>query len=201
MSDTFIPYGRQSIDENDIAAVLATLQSEFLTQGPKVPAFEQALCARCDATHAVAVNSATSALHIACLALGLKPGGLLWTVPNTFVASANCGLYCGAEVDFVDIDPQTWCLSTQSLADKLEKAARAKRLPDIVVAVDFAGQPCDRDALADLKAHYGFRLIADAAHALGAQWRGQPVGGAGPADITVFSFHPVKIIATGEGGM
>lgn len=201
MSESFIPYGRQTINQDDLEAVAAVLKSDFLTQGPQVPAFEQAVAAYVGAEYAVAVNSATAALHLACLALGLEPGGLLWTVPNTFVASANCGRYCGATVDFVDIDPATYCLSVAALEIKLAAAEGDGRLPDIVVAVDFAGQPADWDGLARLKARYGFALIADAAHTLGAEWRGNRVGSLSAADITVFSFHPVKIIASGEGGM
>lgn len=201
MSDDFIPYGRQSIDQQDIDAVVEVLKSDYLTQGPMVGRFEKAITDVTGAGQAVAVNSATSALHLACLALGLGPGGLLWTTPNTFVASANCGRYCGAEVDFVDIDPASYNMSTQALAEKLLAAEKQGRLPDIVVAVDFSGQPCDWDALGRLKDIYGFALIDDASHALGASWRGQAVGNLAAADITILSFHPVKIIATGEGGM
>jgi UDP-4-amino-4,6-dideoxy-N-acetyl-beta-L-altrosamine transaminase len=201
MSDDFIPYGRQSINQQDIDAVAEVLRSDFLTQGPKVPAFEKAIADYTGATYAVAVNSATSALHLACLALGLKPGGLLWTTPITFVASANCGRYCGADIDFVDIDSDTYNLSNKALERKLVQAKAAGRLPDIVVAVDFTGQPCDWAELTRLKAAYGFALIEDASHALGATWQGQKVGSVKGADITILSFHPVKIIATGEGGM
>ena len=196
-----IPYGRQDIREEDIAAVAAVLASDFLTQGPAVPAFEQAVADQVGAPHAVAVNSATSALHIACLALGLKPGGRVWTSPNTFVASANCALYCGASVDFVDIDPATWNLSPAALATKLEHAQAHDALPDIVVAVHFGGEPCDMEAIAALAQRYGFRVIEDASHAIGARYRCQPVGDCIHSDATVFSFHPVKIITTGEGGL
>lgn len=196
-----IPYSRQDINEEDVQAVLETLRSDWLTQGPAIEHFEQALCAHTGATHAVATASATAALHIACLALGLKAGGRLWTTPNTFVASANCGRYCGAQVDFVDIDPRSYNLDTQALAAKLADAARTNTLPDVVVAVDFAGQPCDWDALGKLKAQYGFRLIDDASHALGSTWDGHPIGNMPAADITVFSFHPVKMITTAEGGV
>jgi UDP-4-amino-4,6-dideoxy-N-acetyl-beta-L-altrosamine transaminase len=196
-----IPYGRQTISDADIAAVVEVLRSDFLTQGPLVPQFERAVIASCGATHAVAVNSATSALHIACLALGLGPDDLLWTVPNTFVASANCALYCGAKVDFVDIDPRTYNLSVDALAAKLAAAEVDGRLPRVVVAVDFAGQPCDLDSLARLARRYGFRVIEDASHAIGGSYRGSPVGCGHHSDITIFSFHPVKIVTTAEGGM
>ena len=196
-----IPYGRQAITEADIAAVTAVLRSDFLTQGPAVPRFEQAVAAYCGAAHGVAVNSATSALHLACLALGLGPGDWLWTSPNTFVASANCGRYCGARVDFVDIDPHTYNLDPASLAVKLEQAERQGRLPKVVVPVHFAGQPCDLAAIAALARRYGFRVIEDASHAIGGRYRGEPIGNGRHADITVFSFHPVKLITTGEGGL
>lgn len=196
-----IPYGRQEIGAADIDAVVAVLRSDFLTQGPAVPAFEQALAARVGATHAVAVNSATSALHVACLALGLGDGDLLWTVPNTFVASANCGRYCGAGVDFVDIDPDTWNISIPALRRKLQQAEAKRRLPKIVVPVHFAGQPTDQEAIWDLAQQYGFRVLEDASHAIGAERNGEAVGSCRWSDVTVFSFHPVKIITTGEGGM
>lgn len=196
-----IPYGRQDITQADIDAMVEVLRSDFLTQGPAVPRFEQAVAAYCGAHHAIAVNSATSALHIACLALGLGPGDWLWTSPITFVASANCGIYCGARVDFVDIDPRTYNLCPQTLARKLELAETAGRLPRIVVAVHLAGQPCDMAALRTLADRYGFHLIEDASHAIGGSYRGEPVGNCRFSDITVFSFHPVKLITTGEGGM
>lgn len=196
-----IPYGRQDITQADIDAVVEVLRSDFLTQGPAVPRFEQAVATYCGAHHAIAVNSATSALHIACLALGLGPGDWLWTSPITFVASANCGIYCGARVDFVDIDPRTYNLCPQTLARKLELAETAGRLPRIVVAVHLAGQPCDMAALRTLADRYGFHLIEDASHAIGGSYRGEPVGNCRFSDITVFSFHPVKLITTGEGGM
>lgn len=196
-----IPYGRQEITEADLAAVQAVLQSDWLTQGPAVPAFEAAVARRVGAAHAVAVNSATSALHLACLALDLGPGDLLWTSPITFVASANCARYCGAEVDFVDIDPHTRNLCPQALAEKLRIAEGQGRLPKIVVAVHFGGLACDMQALKALAGRYGFRLIEDASHAIGASVAGVPVGAGQASDITVFSFHPVKIITTGEGGM
>ena len=196
-----IPYGRQAITEDDIAAVTAVLRSDFLTQGPAVPRFEQTVAAYCGAAYGVAVNSATSALHLACLALGLGPGDWLWTSPNTFVASANCGRYCGARVDFVDIDPRTYNLDPAALAAKLEVAERQGRLPKAVVPVHFAGQPCDLVAIAALARRYGFRVIEDASHAIGGRYRGEPIGNGRHADITVFSFHPVKLITTGEGGL
>ncbi len=196
-----IPYGRQDVSAEDIAEVVAVLQSDFLTQGPAVERFEAAVAEACGARHAVAVNSATSALHLACRALDLGPGDRLWTTPNTFVASANCALYCGASVDFVDIDARTLNLSVDVLADKLDKAERDGRLPKFVVPVHFAGQPCDMAAIADLARRYGFRVVEDASHAIGARYRGEPVGTGRHADITVFSFHPVKIVTTGEGGV
>lgn len=196
-----IPYGRQDIDEADIEAVVSVLRSDFLTQGPAVPRFEQAVASRCGAKHAVAASSATSALHLACRALNLGPGDLMWTVPNTFVASANCGLYCGAEVDFVDIDPVSWNLSVSALRAKLAKAKSAKRLPKVVIPVHFSGQPTDQEAISQLAQEFGFKVIEDASHAIGASRHGEPVGSCRWSDITVFSFHPVKIITTAEGGM
>lgn len=196
-----IPYARQSIVEDDIAAVTAVLRSEFLTQGPVVPRFEAAIAHQVGAAHAVATNSATSALHLACLALGLGPGDRLWTTPITFVASANCARHCGAEVDFVDIDPRTYTLCPRALAAKLAQAAQTGQLPRIVVPVHLCGQPCDMAALGELAGRYGFRIVEDAAHALGARYRGEPVGNGRYSDITVFSFHPVKILTTAEGGM
>ncbi|WP_225772748.1 UDP-4-amino-4,6-dideoxy-N-acetyl-beta-L-altrosamine transaminase [Pseudomonas sp. Marseille-Q5115] len=196
-----IPYGRQSVDEADIEAVVQVLRSDWLTQGPAIERFEAAMATRCATDHGVMVCNATAALHIACLAAGLGPGDWLWTSPNTFLASANCGLYCGARVDFVDIDPLTWNLSAEALALKLEIAEREGRLPKVVVAVAFAGQSCDMAAIARLAERYGFTLIEDASHAVGAQYGGQPVGSGEFADMTVFSFHPVKIITTAEGGI
>jgi UDP-4-amino-4,6-dideoxy-N-acetyl-beta-L-altrosamine transaminase len=195
-----IPYGRQSIDAADEAAVLAALRSDFLTQGPAVPAFEASLREATGARHAVAVNSATSALHVACLALGLGPGKLLWTTPNTFVASANCGRLCGADVDFVDIDPGTLNLCPMALERKLQAADRAGRRPDVVVPVDFAGLPADMRAIRSLADRWGFRIIEDASHAIGASDAGTATGCGTTADITVLSFHPVKIVTTAEGG-
>jgi len=196
-----IPYARQDITQQDIDAVIEVLHSEYLTQGPAVPNFENAVSSYCGAKHAVAVNSATSALHIACLALGLEPGDWLWTSPITFVASANCGLYCGANVDFVDIDPITYNMSPQALVSKLERAERENKLPKVVVAVHFSGQPCDMSFIHTLSKRYGFKIIEDAAHAIGGEYLGEPIGSCRYSDVTVFSFHPVKIITTGEGGM
>lgn len=196
-----IPYGKQDISQADIDAVLEVLQSDFLTQGPKVPEFEARVANHVGAKHALAVNSATSALHIACLALGLGEGDWLWTTPITFVASANCGLYCGAKVDFVDIDPQTYNLCPNKLAEKLEQAKQENRLPKVLVAVHLCGQPCDMEAIHKLSQQYGFRIIEDASHAIGGKYRGEFIGNSRYSDITVFSFHPVKIVTTAEGGM
>lgn len=196
-----IRYGQQDITQADIEAVIAVMKSVNLTQGPTIPQFEQSVLAHCDAKHAVAVNSATSALHIACLALGLGPGDWLWTTPNTFVASANCALYCGAQVDFVDIDPRTYNLCPKALEAKLIEAEKLGRLPKIVVPVHFSGQPCEMVAIHALSKRYGFKIIEDAAHAIGGQYQGEPVGNCRYSDITIFSFHPVKIITTAEGGM
>jgi len=196
-----IPYGHQDVTQSDIDAVVDVLRSDFLTQGPAIPRFERGLAAATRAQHAVAVNSATSALHIACLALGLGPGDILWTVPNTFVASSNCALYCGASVDFVDIDPDTWNLSVVSLREKLEAARSAGRLPKVLVPVHFAGQPTEQGAIWELAREYGFRVLEDASHAVGASRSGEPVGSCRWSDITVLSFHPVKIITSGEGGV
>ena len=196
-----IPYGRQDITQEDLDGVLAVLTSDFLTQGPQVPAFEAALAAHVGAAYAVAVNSATSALHIACLALDLGPGDLLWTSPNTFVASANCALYCGADVDFVDIDPATFNMSVEALAEKLAQAETIGRLPKVVVPVAMCGQSCDMADIRALADKYGFKILEDASHAIGARYKGAFMGNGAYADITVFSFHPVKIITTAEGGM
>ncbi|AZD07047.1 DegT/DnrJ/EryC1/StrS aminotransferase [Pseudomonas chlororaphis] len=196
-----IPYGRQSLDQADIDAVVAVLRSDWLTQGPTIERFEQAMAAHCEAGHGVAVCNATAALHIACLAAGLGSGDRLWTTPNTFLASANCGRYCGAEVDFVDIDPHTWNMDVRALAHKLEAAERTGSLPKVVVAVAFSGQSCDMRAMAQLAQRYGFVLIEDASHAVGASYAGRPVGCGEFAAMTVFSFHPVKIITSAEGGM
>jgi len=196
-----IPYGKQQISDTDIHAVMKVLRSDFLTQGPVVPAFEAAVATHCLARHAVAVSNATAGLHLACLTLGLGPGDLLWTSPITFVASANCALYCGAQVDFVDIDPRTFNMCPVELEKKLVVAEREGRLPKIVVPVHMCGQPCDMQAIHALSLKYGFKIIEDASHAIGARYQGEPVGNCKYSDLTVFSFHPVKIITTGEGGM
>jgi len=196
-----IPYGRQDISQADIDAVVEVLHSDFLTQGPAVARFEGAVLAHTGASHALAMNSATSALHVACMALGLGPGDYLWTTPVTFVASANCALYCGAEVDFVDIDPRTYNLCPDALTRKLEAAEVGGRLPKIVVPVHLSGQPCDMKRLHALSQRYGFRLIEDASHAVGGTYLGEPIGNCRYSDICIFSFHPVKIITTAEGGM
>ena len=198
---SFIPYGRQDIGQADIDAVIAVLQSDFLTQGPAVPAFEKAVADYCDVQYAVAVNSATSALHIACLALGVGKGDIVWTTPITFVASANCALYCGATVDFVDIDPRTYNISLETLAEKLADAKKNDKLPKVLIPVHLCGQPCDMAGIYDLSQKYGFKIIEDASHAIGGKYKDEPVGNCRYSDITVFSFHPVKIITTGEGGM
>jgi UDP-4-amino-4,6-dideoxy-N-acetyl-beta-L-altrosamine transaminase len=196
-----IPCGRQTISEDDIEAVVEVLRSDFITQGPVVPRFEQAVADYCRVPHAVAVNSATSALHIACLALNVGPGDRVWTSPNTFVASANCARFCGAMVDFVDIDPGTFNMSTDALATKLAHAYTAGTLPKVVIPVHFAGLPCDMEKIHALARHYGFHVIEDASHALGARYRDSIIGDCRYSDIAVFSFHPVKIITTGEGGL
>ena len=196
-----IPYGRQSIDQSDIDAVVVALRSDHLTQGPAVPAFEAAVAGHCGVAHAVAVNSATSALHLACLALGVGERDIVWTSPITFVASANCARYCGASVDFVDIDPSTYNLSAAALERKLDGAEKLGRLPKVVIPVHMCGQSCDMAAIHALGRRYGFRIIEDASHAIGGKYQAMPVGRCKFSDITVFSFHPVKIITTGEGGM
>lgn len=196
-----IPYGRQDITQTDIDTVLEVLKSDFLTQGPMVPRFEQTVAQHVGACHALAVNSATSALHIACLALGLGPGDHLWTTPITFVASANCGLYCGARVDFVDIDPRSYNLCPKALECKLEQAEREGKLPKVVVAVHLCGQSCDMQAIHALAQRFGVNIIEDASHAIGGKYKGEFVGNCRYSDIAVFSFHPVKIITSAEGGM
>lgn len=201
MKKPTIPYGHQSISEDDIKAVEATLRSDWLTQGPAIESFEGAVAGYCGSRYAAAVNSATSALHIACLAAGLGPGDTLWTSPNTFVASANCALYCGAEVDFVDINPSTYNMDVDALAVKLRSAKQSGRLPKVVVPVHFAGQSCNMGPIAELAKQYGFAVIEDASHAVGGRYKDTVVGGCAYSDMTVFSFHPVKIITTGEGGM
>jgi UDP-4-amino-4,6-dideoxy-N-acetyl-beta-L-altrosamine transaminase len=196
-----IPYGKQDINQADIDSVIDVLQSDFLTQGPQVPLFEKKVSDYCDSEFGIAVNSATSALHIACLALGLGRGDYLWTSPNTFVASANCGLYCGAQVDFVDIDPLTYNLSPEELEKKLIQAKQNNKLPKIVIPVHFAGQSCDMQKIYSLSKEYGFKIIEDASHAIGGKYLDRVIGGCQYSDITVFSFHPVKIITTAEGGL
>ncbi len=195
-----IPYGKQDISQQDIDSVVDVLKSDFLTQGPQVPAFEKALTEHTGAQYALAVNSATSALHIACLALGLGEGDWLWTTPVTFVASANCGLYCGAKVDFVDIDSATYNMCPKKLEQKLITAKATGTLPKVVVPVHLCGQPCDMESIAKLAKEYGFKVIEDASHAIGGQYHEQPIGNCKYSDITVFSFHPVKIVTTAEGG-
>lgn len=195
-----IPYGRQTISAEDIESVVGVLKSDFLTQGPAIAAFEQSLTSYTGAQFAVAVNSATSALHIACMALDLGPQDVLWTSPNTFVASANCARYCGARVDFVDIDPQTYNISVEALARKLEKASTSGELPTVVVPVHFAGASCDMRGIRSLADRYGFKIVEDASHAVGGRYLHEPVGNCRYSDITVFSFHPVKIVTTAEGG-
>jgi UDP-4-amino-4,6-dideoxy-N-acetyl-beta-L-altrosamine transaminase len=201
MSTGFIPYGRQSIDDADVAAVVEVMRSDWLTQGPAIERFERSVADYTGARHACAVANATAALHLACLALGLGPGKRLWTSPNTFLASANCGRYCSAEVDFVDVDPRSYNLSVERLEEKLSRAARENRLPHVLVTVDFAGQPCEADRIAAIARQHGVRILEDASHAIGATWKGERIGSGRWADITVFSFHPVKIVTTGEGGV
>lgn len=196
-----IPYGHQDITQDDINEVIKILHSEFLTQGPVVNTFENQVAAHVGAKHAIAVNSATSALHIACLSLGLKEGDSLWTSPISFVASANCGLYCGAKIDFVDIDPNTYNLCPSALEQKLINAEKKGNLPKIIVAVHLCGQPCDMAAIHALSTKYGFKIIEDASHAIGGKYRSEYIGNCRYSDVTVFSFHPVKIITTAEGGM
>ena len=196
-----IPYGRQEITQEDIDAVVEVLKSDFLTQGPRVPEFENTVATHVSAKFGVAVNSATSALHIACAALGLGDGDWLWTSPVTFVASANCGLYCGAKVDFVDIDPRTYNLCPDAIERKLEQAREQDRLPKVVVPVHLCGQPCDMERIKALSERYGFRIVEDASHAIGGKYQGEFIGSGRYSDITVFSFHPVKIVTTAEGGM
>ncbi|MEO7300896.1 MAG: UDP-4-amino-4,6-dideoxy-N-acetyl-beta-L-altrosamine transaminase [Verrucomicrobiota bacterium] len=197
----YLPYGRQSISEKDIRAVVAVMRSDWLTQGPAIEEFENKVADYCGARYAVAVSNATAALHLGCLALGLQNDDLLWTSPNTFVASANCALYCGADVDFVDIDPHTCNLSVEKLEEKLVAAQKKNRLPKIVVPVHFAGRSCEMEKIFRLSRKYGFRVLEDASHAVGGRYRHQPIGSCDFSDLCVFSFHPVKIITTGEGGM
>ena len=196
-----IPYGRQDISKDDVNAVLEVLQSNFLTQGPAVPAFEDKIKNYCGVKNAVAVNSATSALHIACLALGVGPGDIAWTTAITFVASSNCALYCGATVDFVDIDPETYNISISALSAKLEEAKKSNTLPKVIIPVHLTGPPCEMAEIFRLSIQYGFKIIEDASHAIGGRYSGEPVGNCVFSDITIFSFHPVKIITTAEGGV
>ena len=196
-----IPYGKQDINQNDIKSVIKVLKSDFLTQGPEVPIFEKKISEYCNVKFTIAVNSATSALHIACLALGLKSGDRLWTSPNSFVASANCGLYCGAKVDFVDIDSKTYNLCSKKLKEKLIIAKKENKLPKILILVHFAGQPCDMKEIKMLSKKYGFKIIEDASHAIGSKYLNKIVGSCQYSNITIFSFHPVKIITTAEGGV
>lgn len=196
-----IPYGRQDISEADIQAVVEVLRSDYLTQGPAVPAFEKSIADYCGVPHAIAMNSATSALHVACLVLGVGKGDLVWTAPVTFVASANCALYCGADIDFVDIDSRTYNMSVERLSEKLAHAKQLGKLPKVVIPVHLCGQPCDMVAIHALGQQYGFKIIEDASHAIGGKYRNEPIGNCRYSDITIFSFHPVKIITTAEGGM
>ncbi|WP_211307565.1 UDP-4-amino-4,6-dideoxy-N-acetyl-beta-L-altrosamine transaminase [Polynucleobacter rarus] len=196
-----IPYGKQDINQDDIDAVIQVLRSDFLTQGPVVPAFEEAVSTYCKVKYGIAVSNATAALHIACLALDVGQGDIVWTSPNTFVASANCALYCGASVDFVDIDSKTYNLSVDRLAEKLSIAKKGGILPKVVIPVHLCGQSCDMEAIHELSKVYGFKIIEDASHAIGGKYKNQPIGNCKFSDITVFSFHPVKIITSGEGGM
>jgi UDP-4-amino-4,6-dideoxy-N-acetyl-beta-L-altrosamine transaminase len=198
---SYIPYGQQSITEEDIDAVVQVLRSSWLTQGPIIRQFEQTVAEYCGAQYAIAVSSATAALHLACLAIDLGPSDILWTSPNTFVASANCARYCGADVDFVEINPQTYNLSIQALQTKLEIAANNGKLPKVILPVHFAGQSCDMQTIANLAQQYGVQVIEDASHALGGKYHGQPIGSCQFSEMTIFSFHPVKMITTGEGGM
>lgn len=196
-----IPYARQNINDQDIESVIDVLRSDWLTQGPMVPEFESAVTKYCKVNYAVAVCNATSALHLACLVLELGPGDVLWTSPNTFVASANCALYCNAKVDFVDIDPDTYNISIPKLEEKLRDAKKSGQLPKVVIPVHFSGQSCDMREIHSLSKEYGFKVIEDASHAIGGEYLSKPIGCCEYSDITVFSFHPVKIITTGEGGM
>ena len=197
----FIPYSKQSINKEDIKSVVKVLNSEFLTQGPIVPNFEESVAKYCESPHAIAVNSATSALHISCIALGLNRGDILWTSPISFLASANCALYCEAAIDFVDIDINTFNISIEKLEEKLIKAKAENKLPKILIPVHMCGQSCDMDSIYNLSKEYGFKIIEDASHALGGKYKNKPIGNCIFSDITVFSFHPVKIITSGEGGM
>lgn len=200
MSSVFIPYSCQDITDEDVLAVTNALRSSFLTQGPAITAFEQAFAERHQVRHAVSVSNATAGLHIACLALDVGPGDFVWTSPNSFLASSNCALYCGADVDFVDIDPVTRNMSVVALAAKLEQAAKDGKLPKVVIPVDFSGLPCDLKEMRELADRYGFKIVEDGSHATGASYQGRPIGGQ-YAHMTVFSFHAVKIVTTAEGGL
>lgn len=200
MQRGFISYGRQEVTDDDVQAVVAALKSRFITQGPVIEEFEQNIAQKCTAEYAVAVNSATSALHIACIALGLRKGGRIWTSPISFVASANCGIYCGAEVDFVDIDSKSGLIDISLLEAKLENARKCGKLPDILIPVHLGGCSCDMKSIKELSNRYGFHIVEDASHAIGGYYEGSPIGSCIYSDICVFSFHPVKIITTGEGG-
>jgi UDP-4-amino-4,6-dideoxy-N-acetyl-beta-L-altrosamine transaminase len=196
-----IPYARQEIFQEDIEAVIEVLKSEYLTQGPIVPKFEDTVASHCHGEYAVAMNSATSALHVACLALGVQRGDIVWTSPITFVASANCAIYCGANVDFIDIDSITYNISIEHLSEKLEFAQKSGKLPKVVIPVHLCGQSCDMESINALSKRYGFKIIEDASHAIGGKYMNEPIGNCRYSDITIFSFHPVKIITSGEGGM
>ncbi|MES2854616.1 MAG: UDP-4-amino-4,6-dideoxy-N-acetyl-beta-L-altrosamine transaminase [Bdellovibrionota bacterium] len=200
MSQKLIPYGRQSIQKSDVEAVTRVLLSDWLTQGPAIEEFEKTTASYCGVQHAIAVSNATAGLHIACLALGVGPGDIVWTSPNSFVASSNCALYCGAEIDFVDIEPTHFNMSVEKLQEKLVSAKKAGRLPKIVIPVHFSGHSCEMKRIAELSKEYGFSVIEDASHALGGSYRGKKVGSCEFSDMTVFSYHPVKMITTGEGG-
>ena len=196
-----IPYGRQDVSEDDVRAVIEVLQSDWLTQGPAIEKFEQTVADYCGAKYAVAVSSGTAALHLSCLALGLGKGDIYWTSPNTFVATANCALYCGAKVDFVDIDPKTYNISVAALEEKLRQAEKAGKLPKILAPVHFSGQPCEMAQIKALSEQYGFSVLEDACHAIGADYKNTKIGSCAYSDAVVFSFHPVKIVTAGEGGM
>ncbi|HAW93130.1 MULTISPECIES: UDP-4-amino-4,6-dideoxy-N-acetyl-beta-L-altrosamine transaminase [unclassified Arsukibacterium] len=196
-----IPYGRQEIDEQDLAAVANVLKSDWLTQGPVVPEFEEAIAKRCNVNYSVAMSNATAALHLSCLALEVGPGDLVWTSPISFVASANCALYCGAEIDFVDVELVTGNLCTKALQEKLLEAKKKNKLPKVIIPVHFAGQSCDMARIAELAAEFNFKIIEDASHAIGGSYEGRAIGSCLYSDITIFSFHPVKIITSGEGGV
>ena len=197
----FIPYGKQNIDQDDINEVVNVLKSDYLTQGPLVGRFENQICEKLTPKYCIAVNSATSALHIACMALGINKYDTVWTSPNSFVASANCALYCGAKIDFVDIDLNTGLISIEELIKKLDEAYRLNKLPSLLIPVHLGGSSCDMQAISNLSKKYGFKILEDASHAIGGKYMGHYVGSCKFSDITVFSFHPVKIVTTAEGGV